>query len=118
MLLKTAKAQEKARAIAKLKETIKTPKRYFFVKNDSNIRFCYLVPRSQQANDTKPYYIVFAFIEFEHLELAARLLVDAGLIDGYDSYKVSENVFYVKLYQYTCYEHTDSKGRKLWCTTK
>lgn len=114
----TREAERKCKAINSIKITIRTPKRYFFVKNESNIRFCYLIPRNGEADSMQPKYIVFALIDYDDVTHAARLLVDAGLIDEYFSCKYDDSFFNIKLYRFSCYLHKNNKGKCLWCKAK
>lgn len=85
--------------------------RAYFLKSEGSIRFCHI-----EHNEYK--YLSFPFCDFDRLQLAAQLLKDCGIVDGYRSVKVSDERFYIELFQYRYRRHVTAAGKTLHCSVR
>lgn len=103
--------KSKATNLKSRMQQLKPTDRYYFVKGETNIRFCHIEENQKGEEELK--YLVFPFCDERLLLTAAQLLKDCGIVDGYKEVKIDEDNFYVELMEFKYKQHTDVKGRTM-----
>lgn len=103
--------KSKATSLKKRMQQLKPTDRYYFVKGETNIRFCHIEENIMGEDELK--YLVFPFCDEISLLTAAQLLKDCGIVDGYKEIKLDESNFYVELIEYKYKQHTDANGKTM-----